>query len=365
MFSSDRKEPDANATASSFGEAMPPVIYEDYANGGLFKIIKEYVGNDVKVSPPLFTPVACELKHYPVFKLVPVNRHLLFGVDVISELQKMTAEIARKYVLNGAKGALDELEKEVKEDSRVLQVPVKINGVKGTLEQIALIRLDCTFNESEGMTERLIKLRKKLLPDYIPEPMDMNLNDWYISTDFAAEASRKVCQDIPNIKEFIVKSLDPPMLVNYKYYLQVLQIVIDAFEILENPYCQLSPSQKQRYLNEVVGTIQCFLPERIRQILKCPLKSFLSGDSPLLRSDNQDISYFKFTPPWNNIEKSLGKDFYYGINGPTNGRYYDYEYKNEKASEAFKLLYKIIESACENHARMELENEILSPIPIR
>jgi len=84
-----------------------------------------------------------------------------------AKLYDLAVKIAQDHIFKT--GSLDLLEAKIRENPNVLLIPIEIEGMQGTLEQLAIINLDCTIiiesRIEEGAIDRLRLLRLELLPD--------------------------------------------------------------------------------------------------------------------------------------------------------------------------------------------------------
>lgn len=186
-------------------------------------------------------------------------------------------------------GPLDMLETIIKNKPQVLLEKFKVDGMEGTLLQLAIIGLDLTIGGDEGMTERLMMLHEKLLPDTQPEALKQarfaspledkemkiereskNLEALNHVFDAIKQADEKTAEAIEAFKEF-VSSSKPEVMTDNRYNLNLLHLLYAAFNLLAERHEELKGksygAKTRRFCFEIIGAIQKALPNRTRQIL--------------------------------------------------------------------------------------------------
>jgi len=307
-------------------EEAVPVIHSGH--GDPFKLMKEYLNDDICVTSSLY---------------VHGKRLTIFGRDSADHLYKQAVAIARNLVLTAA--PLDDLKAEVMKNPRVLlpiiNITTHVDGqsltLQGTLEQLAMIVLDRTIRtvsgfEDKGSAETLRKLREELLPDTMPQALEQTSFATFIEEDEVEKARKsvylaKLNQAFDLIKENkpgagdviknYIKTTQPAVIVNDGYFLNLLQLLCMAFEVLTDRGSELKDylygAQAKRYYCEVIGAaIEAPLPRRSRQVLVSGLYRLLYRDQIAVRIVDHDDFIFLGRP---GSADQLGLNYFYDGTG--------------------------------------------------
>ncbi len=275
MASSSLAIPEAHQEPPS-EEAMPLQLPEP-----LLDIMTAYLEDDIQVPSSVFESG---------------RRFTIFESDVVRRIYQKAMIIARDYVLPAA--PLDLLEAAVEKTPAVLLPTLRINGMKGTLHELAIIGLDVTIRsvrglEDEGMADRLLRLRQKFLPETMAEAFTQAQHAAFIEEKDGAskakqlavlnEAFYRVKDEKPSADSVVadyLKSIKPVEMINNSYYLNLLQFLYRAFSFIAvRDYefdRRLYYTHSSRFCIEVIGTaIERELPPRVRQIVMSGLSQFL------------------------------------------------------------------------------------------
>lgn len=295
-----------------FDEAMPVSLPAGNISPPLLNMMGGYLNDDIQVST-----------------YSPANKHKLtiFGRDVADHVYQQTIAVALNFVLPAC--PLDELEAEIRKNPNVLLPTIEIDGMKGTLLELAIMRLDQTIKMKEGvdegMAERLMRLQTEFFPESKQEvllraqnasrPADekekksrdtANLSALTTAVD-AIKANKPREDVIKNFKEYL-KSTKPAVMTDNKYNLNLLQLIPDAIEMLGNRIKDLDgwcSDKAFRFCLEVIATIEDELPDRQKQILMSGVYQLLNENKKADRVRIASNSSFRGVP---------GSDWLFAVN---------------------------------------------------
>ncbi|MHB1946698.1 MAG: hypothetical protein ACYCQI_01115 [Gammaproteobacteria bacterium] len=282
-------------------ELMPACIHSGYKE--TFKILSDYFGdlNNIQLtSSTNFEPSN--------------NRYTLFGKSIQSycdEVYQKAIAIAINYVCTGA--PLDLLEAEIRKDPRVLLPILEIDGMKGTLEQLAIIGLDYTLNkfsgaQEEGLFERLKNLRKELLLGTIPEA----LQQYQQASPLADKKEKNLIENIANtvfdmikakkslkeVDEYLGKNLvKPKVITDNRYNLFLLKLLKKVIKVFQIRLVEITDWSDRNDSNRgaismcisAIGIIQIPTPLRVRQLFRGGLY-YLLNDNRNNYSDGHKVN---------------------------------------------------------------------------
>lgn len=220
--------------------------------------------------------------------------------------------IARDYILPA--GWLDILETIISENPSVLLHTIEINGIKGTLYQIAIMRGDLSIKSQdgielvEGMAERLKKLMIKYLPEgeqkaecqaksvlafedkkeEIQAALTTVLNAIRKEDNEFKEQSEETKHAIEDFKHYL-KNMRPEVISNAGHLFNLLQMLHMAFDEAKRASQnedQWSANKSDLFVKKIVGYIQAELPVRLAQIIWIGVTRVFSHHS----SPNRDLN---------------------------------------------------------------------------
>lgn len=280
---------------------LPPAMDWDLADAPYFlpvlrKIVEEYLAYDIQIN-----------------SLASASTYSIFHQGEV-KLYQQAFVIAQDHVLTA--GPLDALKAAVIKDPRVLlptiTITTKLVGetltLRGTLEELAMILLDHTIASDQGMAEFLRELRKNLLPPLAPqqariaapieEKKDENLEATHkevLNNIFNVIKQNNFDQARNQMKAYI-KSLKPEVITDNKYFLNLLQLIPLAFNVLVNRVQELKNTwygtQADQYCYTTAGVIETALSFMLRKRLKRGIYYLLNQNASTDRAiDVSDDSF--------------------------------------------------------------------------
>ena len=232
-------------------------------------------------------------------------------------------------------GKLEKLDLALQKNPAILQPTLCINGMKGALFELAIIRLDQNINKNPGMAEMLLAAHAKYFPDTLPEiikrvelasSFDEKNSEKRKSKQLEVlnEAFNMIKEDKPSADKVVtdyIESTKPNIITNKSYYLGLVELQYQAFALFQKRGSELPRkksdfvgewygSQGTRYCVEIIGrSIQSKLPDRFRQILLNSADCIWRSDKIFERVIDRDGNQFFYD---SYTKGKLGVNFFYG-----------------------------------------------------